>query len=239
MQKKLSVIRFILVATLVIAIIALVSNKNQKDPQPIMTTNFIDLAKTEKISKYRSCQGHIVVPQDGSESRRNMKHYVLLKPEYHGGGKANIYSPIDGVIKSIGKRPEKGLEGEIWLGSDNNEWDVSIQHLVISEGLEEGQKVKAGQIIGMAADRGIDVVYGIGAGEVKTIEGYQSPYSALDSIFNHANETVLAEYAAKGAPIEDLIYSKEFRDQNPCELEGEGGQLNDHDHPEDWTILHE
>ncbi len=239
MQKNLTVIKFSLLALLAITVFTFVLYKNHKGSQPIMTANFIDLAKVEKISKYRSCQGHLVVPQNESESRRNMKHYVILKPEYQGGGKANVYSPINGIIKSIGKRPENGLEGEIWLGSDNDEWDVSIQHLFISEDLEEGQKVKAGQIIGMAADKGIDVVYGVGAQGTKTIEGYQSPYLALDSIFNHASKAILADYEAKGASLADLTYSKEFRDQNPCELEGTGGQLNDYEHPEDWTFLHE
>ncbi|MBI5045322.1 MAG: hypothetical protein HZC02_05360 [Candidatus Levybacteria bacterium] len=239
MQKGFVFMRYILVVILIAAVVVFVLFKNHKGTQPVITANFIDLEKVEKISKFRSCQGHIVVPQDESETRRNMKHYVVLKPEFFGGGKAEIYSPIDGVIKSIGERPEKGLEGEIWLGNANNDWDISIQHLFILPNLTEGQKVKAGQKVGMAADKGIDVVYGIGAKEVKMIEGYQSPYSALDSIFNHASAAVLTEYEAKGVLLADLMYSKEFRDQNPCMLEGNGSQLNDHDHPEDWAMLHE
>ncbi|MFH1236678.1 MAG: hypothetical protein V1685_07175 [Parcubacteria group bacterium] len=39
-----------------------------------------------------------------------------------------------------------------------------------------------------------------------------------------------------------LPYTKEFRDQNPCQLltsDGvQDGQLNDRDHPEDWVYLH-
>lgn len=241
-MHKRSLVKVVIVIALVsvgVALVTVVSSKNHKGPQPMITAHFVDLEKVEKISKFRSCQGHIVVPQDQSESRRNMKHYILLKPQYFGGGKVAIYSPIDGVIKSIGKRPEMGLEGEIWLGSPDNDWDVSIQHLIISSDLAEGEKVRAGQRIGQAADKGVDVVYGVGAREVKFIEGYQSPYTALDSIYNHSSAAVLSDYAGKGAKLTDLVYSREFRDQNPCELEGVGGQLNDYQHPEDWTILHE
>lgn len=205
--------------------------------QPILTANFIDLAKVEKISKYRSCQGHTVVPQDESESARNMKHYVILKPEYVGGNKVEVYSPISGIVSSTRAEPQKGLEGEIWLGNKDSNWAVSIQHLVILDSIKEGKKVKAGEIIGHVANNGIDVVYGVGAGNVKTIDGYQSPYLNLDSPFNHINESVLALYQAKGIEKADLIYSKEYRDQNPCKYRDERGGLNDIDHPEDWVKI--
>lgn len=210
---------------------------DQETGQPILTANFIDLAKVGKISKYRSCQGHTVVPQDESESARSMKHYVVLKPEYVGGNKVEVYSPISGIVKSTRAEPQKGLEGEIWLGNKGSNWDVSIQHLVILDSVKEGMKITAGEIIGHVANNGIDVVYGVGAHSVKTIDGYQSPYLNLDSPFSHINESVLALYQARGIEQEDLVYSKEYRDQNPCKYRDERGGLNDIDHPEDWVKI--
>ncbi len=105
------------------------------------------------------------------------------------------------------------------------------------DSIKEGKKVKAGEIIGHVANNGIDVVYGVGAQTTKTIDGYQSPYLNLDSPFNHINESVLALYQAKGIEQADLIYSKEYRDQNPCKYRDERGGLNDIDHPEDWVKI--
>ncbi len=242
-QKGFAHLLLVLLIVVVAIVASLVGYKvisSRPQPQPTLTVNFVDLAKVDKISKFRSCQGHIVVPQDENESRRNMKHYVVLKPEFHRGNKVNIYSPFDGVIKSIRRQPSAELEGEIWLGNRNNEWAFSVQHIVVADGAEEGQKVKAGQVIGVVANRGIDVVYGVGAKETKSIEGYSSPYSALDSVFNHASEAFLADYATRKITPTDMVYSKDYRDKNPCKLEPNGpsqGQLNDHDHPEDWVSI--
>lgn len=205
--------------------------------QPVLTANFIDLVTVEKISKYRSCQGHTVVPQDESESARNMKHYIVLKPQYLGGNKAAVYSPISGIVTSTRAEPQKGLEGEIWLGIKGSNWDVSIQHLVILDSIKEGQRIKAGEIIGYVANKGIDVVYGVGAQSVKTIDGYQSPYLQLDSPFSHLSESVATLYRAEGIEVADLLYTKEYRDQNPCKFRDQRGGLNDIDHPEDWVTI--
>ena len=177
------------------------------------------------------------MPQDESESARSMKHYVVLKPEYAGGSKVEVYSPISGIVQSTRSEPQKGLEGEIWLGNKGSNWEVSIQHLVILDSIKEGKRVTAGEIIGHVANNGIDVVYGVGAGNTKTIDGYKSPYLNLDSPFNHISESVLALYQARGIAQGDLIYSKEFRDQSPCKYRDKDGGLNDIDHPEDWVKI--
>lgn len=171
MSKKkiiiLSTIGFIL---LVIAFLFITKPKDASTP-PILTSNFMDIDKIERISKFRSCQGHTVVPQNGSESKRNMKHYVILKPEYWGGGKkAAVYAPFDGQVKGIRSEKEKGLEGEISFGVGANSREVSYLHLDILDSVKERQKVKSGQIVGYASDKGVDVVYsGRGGVGVKNI----------------------------------------------------------------------
>ena len=79
-------------------------------------------------------------------------------PEFEGDGNVLVYSPLDGVVKSIRSEPDKGLEGEIWLGVKGNDWDFSIQHFNIDRNIKQGRKVKAGDILGYVAKRGIDVV---------------------------------------------------------------------------------
>ena len=227
--------------------LAVINAKNNKTaPQPVLTANFIDLDKVDRISKYRSCQGHTVVPQESAESKRNMKHYIVLKPEFEGTGNVPVYSPLDGVVTSIRSEPDKGLEGEVWLGVKGNDWDFSIQHLNIDSNIKGKQKVKAGDILGYVANRGIDVVYGVGADSVKMIDGrYESPYQDLDSPFNHMSDELFGLYQNnlmandKVITKDEFIYTKEFRDANPCqyrENDNEGG-LNDFAHPEDWVKI--
>ena len=235
----LVVVPVVIVIAVVVGFVGWKIYDGRPDPQPLLTSNFVDIDKIDKISKFRSCQGHLVVPQDESESRRSMKHYVILKSEYAGGGKVDVYSPVDGTIDSISTGRGEHLEGEVWIGNKHNDWKFSVLHLIVASSLKEGDKVKAGQIIGKVADRGVDIVYGIGGGGEKVIDGYQSPYVALDSTFNHMNESLLAQYKTYGVQQSDMVYSKEFRDKNPCKLlEGGRGQLNDHEHPEDWVNLH-
>ncbi|PIP51397.1 hypothetical protein COZ61_01190 [Candidatus Berkelbacteria bacterium CG_4_8_14_3_um_filter_33_6] len=238
MNKKIIIIS-VFGLVVIFGFLVVISNlKNKTAPQPVLTANFIDLDKVDKISKYRSCQGHTVVPQESMESKRNMKHYVVLKPEFTGGNKVPVYSPLNGVVKSIRSEPDKGLEGEIWLGVKGNDWDFSIQHINIASNIKGRQKVKAGDIIGYVANRGIDVVYGVGARSVKMIDGrYESPYSDLDSPFNHMGTELIAQYQAKGINQNDMSYTKEQRDAISCqyrENDNEGG-LNDFAHPEDWV----
>ncbi|MBI5037642.1 MAG: peptidoglycan DD-metalloendopeptidase family protein [Candidatus Kerfeldbacteria bacterium] len=208
---------------------------------PELTANFIDTSKVEKISKFRSCQGHVVVPQDESERLRNMKHYLMLKPEYKGK-QVEVYAPFDGEIMSIFSNPSQGLEGEMWLGQKGSDWNASFEHLVPLDTLSEGDKVKAGELIGHVATNGIDLVYATAGAGTKIIDGYESPFGALDSIFNHMSDEAFNQYISDNIKTRsDLSYTKEYRDANPCKLETANGaqaaQLNDHDHPEDWIII--
>ncbi|MFA6909220.1 MAG: hypothetical protein WC289_05070 [Patescibacteria group bacterium] len=236
-RKYLWLLLFIILICIVGAGIAVTFFKKEKTGPPVLTANFIDASKIEKISKFRSCQGHTVVPQNESESKRNMKHYLVVLPEYTGK-QVEVYAPFNGIVNSIGARPEQGLEGEIWLGVRGSEWAVSFQHLYVLDTLTEGQKIKAGDLIGHIANKGIDLVYAVGSREVKMIDGYASPYSAIDSIFSHMTDQVFNEYVGEHVKTrDDLIWTKAYRDQNPCEYRNTEGGLNDIAHPEDWVVM--
>jgi len=242
-MKKKTIIASAIITVIILAMGATaVFLKNKNSPSPVLTANFIDLDKVDKISKFRSCQGHTVVPQDESESARNMKHYVVLKPEYSGQEKVEIFSPLDGFIQGIRSNPKEGLEGEIWIGQEHTPWAVSFEHINLLDRLKEGQEVKAGELIGFVSNKGIDVVYATGGDGVKIIDGYASPFGALDSAFSHMSAEIIGKYQTKGIDsAETLIYSREYRDQNPCRYstgsQAGGGQLNDFEHPEDWIFL--
>lgn len=240
MNKYLKWTLIILGALAIIIAFLFITKPKNNDSPPVITANFMDLDKIDRISKFRSCQGHTVVPQDASETKRSMKHYVILKPEFWGGGKkVPVYAPFDGRVKGIRSEKEKGLEGEISFGTSGSRWEVSYLHLDVLDAVKERQKVKSGQIIGYASDKGVDVVYSMGGGMgVKNIDGYQSPYGALDSPFNHMSEDLLAQYQTKGVSQNDMVYTKEMRDANPCQYVENSvneAQLNDFAHPEDWV----
>lgn len=238
-KKRIIILSVIGLLVLVVAFLFITKPKDAS-ASPVLTANFMDIDKIERISKFRSCQGHTVVPQDESETKRNMKHYVILKPEFWSGGKkVAVYAPFDGRVKGIRSEKEKGLEGEISFGVGANRWEVSYLHLDVLDSVKKWQKVKSGQIVGYASNKGVDVVYSSRGGlGVKNIDGYQSPYGALDSVFNHMSADLLTKYQAKGISQNDLIYTKEQRDADPCqyvENSPNEAQLNDFAHPEDWV----
>lgn len=237
-----------LILILILAVIFSVRS-NENEPPPFLVSNFVNLDKIEKISKYRSCQGHVVVPQNGKESRRNMKHYFEAKKEFIGNNTVEIYAPYDGYVSMVRSEPSKGLEGEIWISPIQiigmlpplGVWNFSVEHINIKEGLKLGNKVKAGELIGYAAlseyPDSFDIVYGKLGLPPKTIDGWTSPFADLDSVFNHLSDGVFAEYRKKGVVSkEDFIINKEARDQDPCKYV-EGVFLNSRDHPEDWVVF--
>src|SRR3989339_1712707 len=81
---------------------------NENQPPPKLVANFVDINKVRQISKYRSCVGHTTVPQDERESRRSMKHYFEVKPEYVGTDAVKIYSPYEGYVSVIRSEPGNG-----------------------------------------------------------------------------------------------------------------------------------
>ncbi|MDO8498558.1 MAG: hypothetical protein Q7S44_02125 [bacterium] len=238
------------VLILILIAVAFFSIKSvQNTPPPKLVANFVNLDKIEKISKYRSCQGHVVVPQSGLESRRNMKHYFDVKKEFIGNDTVEIYAPYEGYISAISSDPGKGLEGEIWISPVQiigmlppiGMWNFSVEHINVKQGLKVGDKVRAGDLLGYAAltdyPDSFDIVYGKLSIPPKNIDGWTSPFSDLDSVFNHMSDEAFDPYQKKGITSkESLIMSKEARDQNPCKY-SEGIFLNGMDHPEDLIIL--
>lgn len=245
--KRIGVVILILVLAVV-----LLMTLAQNAPPPQIVANFTEIDKIEKISKYRSCAGHTTVPQDEREMKRSMKHYFWVKPEHLGADTIEIYSPYDGFVTSTRQDPTEGLEGEIWIAPKDifvvlppiGRWTFSVQHINILEGLKRGSEVKAGELIGYGAVSAtanrntFDVVYGKGTLMPKMIDNWMGPFSDLDSVFNQMSGDVFAQYQEKGITSKDeIIISREERDQNPCTYKDSGPYFLGPEDPDDWAIL--
>lgn len=199
---------------------------------PQLVTNFVDLHTVKRITKFRSCAGHTTVPQDGREMKRNMKHYVTLSPEYHAENLVEVYAPYDGYIALLfGKE-------EMWIAPGKkalltllpiNRWMFSVTHVKPRQGLQMGDTVKAGELIGYGTfslsepgNPNFDVVYGKMSIPPKKVDNWPSPFSDLDSVFNHMSPEVLSQYENRGITRENIIITKERRDNDPCVYSGKG-----------------
>lgn len=222
----------------------------QSKPPPLLTANFTELNKIERVSRYRSCAGHVTVPQDGREGRRNMKHYFWVKPEYNKPRTVEIYSPYDGFVGDIRSDPSENLEGEIWISPTQifamvpplGVWTFSVQHIEVRPDLKLGDEVKAGELIGWAAlseKRGdsFDIVYGKSGFPPKKIDNWTNPFADLDSVFSHMSDEAFLKYQENGFSKEDFIISKEERDQNPCQYQGEGPYFSNQEDAGNWVVF--
>lgn len=249
LRKILLAIGVLISVILVIGITSFISAKNQPPPQ--LVADFVDVENLTKISKYRSCAGHVTVPQDERESKRNMKHYFFVKPELVGTNKVKIFAPYDGYVSSIRSDPQEGLEGEIWIVPKRTLqflppmgiWAFSVQHIVVADNLRRGSEVKAGDVIGHAAvpseeRASFDIVYAKPAMKPKMIDNWNSPFSDLDSVFNHMSSEIFAKYQERGVETkEDMFITKEERDQKPCEYQRNGPYFENQKDSSNWTYL--
>lgn len=236
-------------AVILFAIAFFSIKSNQNEPPPKLTANFVDLNKIEKISKYRSCAGHLVIPQDGSQLRSNMKHYFWVKKEFIKDNTVEIYAPYHGYVSTLYKDEKENLEGEIWISPKKifallppfGMWNFSVQHINVRPNLKVGSEVKAGELIGYAAltDKAgdsFDIVYAKLSIPPKRIDNWSSPYGDLDSVFNHMDDNVFALYRQKGIPSkEDLLIGKEQRAQSPCKYNGSGPNFILQEGQDDWS----
>lgn len=249
-KKVLIALGALIIFLVFVSLLTIFANGSQA---PVIVKNFVDINKVKEISKYRSCAGHTVVPQDMREMKRNMKHYIKVYPEYKKEDSVELYSPYDGYISVIRADMGDKLEGELWIAPDRgifsilppfNLWMLSFEHMQPRKDLKMGSKVKAGELVGYASflvkerDATFDVIYGKLGLPMKRIDNWNSPFSDLDSMFSHMSDNILAEYEKRGLTKEKLILTKEERDAKPCAYMGSGPYFNNHDDPDNWLNLY-
>ena len=188
-----------------------------------ITTNPINLTQIEKISKFRSCEGHDFSGHNflgQVENNSSMKHYVMPLPEFLNDT-ASVYAPFDGTVYVDGSHPEIGL-GErgdaLELISKLEPNAVFLfDHINILPTLKKGDQVKAGQPIGYAVTTG-GHDFDLALRAINQPNAISHFGNTFDSVFNHMTPEVLAEYQDVGLTKEALFFSKEFRDAHPCDF---------------------
>lgn len=225
--------------------------KQKAETKPQVTENFVNPAKIAAITKFRSCQGHVVVPQDGLEPRSNMKHYFYLKKAFTGERRqVELYAPFDGYVSDIyqgdadfsDRNPasrdmtiskKKGI-------TSRNGWGFTFLHIEPRDGLKEGQAVKAGELVGYVSLELIppyyafDVAYAKMGTFPKKVDNWTSPYAELDSVFNNTSEAVVLQYQTLGATsAQDFVIDKPTRQTDPCQY-GQDGRSFDHKRDASW-----
>jgi hypothetical protein len=160
------------------------ANSSEAPPQ-FCTSDFVNLAKIDNISLFRSFQGHDY--SDSYEHNLSMKHYFT---PYSTIDSVEIYSPVNGKISKIS--PEQngvGYQVQIQV-ADYPQYSVSIFHLNVTGSLANGDSVEAGQQIGTASPtQGTDISIR------KTVFFSERLYSYFDVM----TDGVFAHYQARGA----------------------------------------
>lgn len=189
---------------------------NESRYAKFITSSPIDLSQIRSLSKLRSCAGHDYSGEniDGEiEINRSMKHYAVPLDKYNGTkNEVKIFAPWDGKIAKIeGPSKAESTGSSIYFQKDG--WWFEFGHVEPLPGLKVGQKVESGQHIGYVEPidgSAFDLQFYHSGKHVDWLKG-------IDSYFNHATSEIVTEYAAYGLMPENLIISKEFRDQNPCQ----------------------
>ena len=203
----------------------------------------VDLTQIMSISKYRSCSGH---NRDGYtfdqvlETNRSLKHYFYPVAQFQGTlDKVKMFAPFDGTVASInleaakvGGRPMNG--NGIGLSTSLDKAVLfQFGHIYFVKAFKVGDSVKGGELIGYAAlgekefDFDLDLLGTWPAKDGKEI---------LGSVFDHMTPSVLAAFASVGVTPLNTKETKAFRDQHPCDFNGQG-QRDDRTSTVNWVQL--
>lgn len=223
-QKKSFFKRFwcIGVIIIIVALVLGINNMwqnwkyNESRYAKFITSSPIDLSQIRSLSKLRSCAGHDYSGEniDGEiETNRSMKHYAVPLDQYNGTkNQVKIFAPWDGKIAKIeGPSKAESTGSSIYMTKDG--WWFEFGHVEPLPDLKVGQKVKSGQLIGYVESingSAFDLQFYHSGKYVDWLKG-------IDSFANHFTPEVAAEYSQYGLTLDNMLISKEYRDQNPCQ----------------------
>jgi hypothetical protein len=180
----------------------------------IVSNNYIELDKIEKISRFRSGEGHDY--SDSNEKCRSMKHYFKPK-EGIDASEIQIFSPIDGEIAFAFEEEVGGTQIYIRATNINKDLYFVIFHVNLKEGITEGTKVSAGENIGnhIGNQTWSDIAVCFGTEENNTLYSY----------FDFLTDDLFAQYKARGVESRGaLIITKDERDADPLRLVSEDSE---------------
>ncbi len=187
-------------------------------------TNYIELAKIYRISKYRSSVGHDY--SDASEQCRSLKHYFEPKPG-EDWTTVKIYAPVKGIVT----RAEQEWAG-IKLEIESEEFPAfrfSIFHINTSKQYNINDKVVEGEFLGTH----------IGSqtySDISVIVNDPAKLGRMVSFFDVMTDVLFKEFSDRGlSSRDDVIIPKAIRDSNPLTCSGDTFTSNDV--LENWVYL--
>ena len=197
-----------------------------KDGIPkFINTNYIELPKIYRISKYRSSVGHDY--SDSYEHCRSMKHYFEPKSNVDWTT-VKIYSPVSGIITRV--EPESIGGTKIEIASDAYPaFRISIFHINLQGTRNVNDKISAGELLGTHTG---SQTYS----DISVIVNDPSRLGRMVSYFDVITNQVFSEFSAYGINSRSvMIIPKSERDANPLTCSGD--TFTSSDPLESWVIL--
>lgn len=185
--------------------------------------DYIELNKIQRISKFRSDEGHDY--SDEFESCRSMKHY--FKPyDSIDWSQISIFSPIHGTVSRM---QEEWAGTQVQIQSDlYPAFFIIIFHVHLIDSFEVGDQVAEGQQLGNHI--GLQTMSDIAVG-VSTPGGWK-----LVSYFDIMTDQVFQNYKSRGIDSRnEVIISRDERDADPLNCNGE--EFTTESSLESWVLL--
>ena len=196
-----------------------------KDGIPkFVETNYIELDKIYRISRFRSSVGHDY--SDAFEDCRSMKHYFEPKSDLDWST-IKIFCPVNGKITRIDEE-WAGTKFEI-VSDDYPAFRFQIFHINKSKDYKIDDSVKSGEQLGTHIGNQT-------MSDIAVLVNDPTKQGIMISYFETITDDIFEIYANKGIlSREQLIISKEERDANPLTCDGE--MFISQDILENWIIL--
>lgn len=196
-----------------------------KDGIPeFVKTNYIELDKIYRISKYRSSVGHDY--SDSHEQCRSLKHYFEPKSTLDWST-VKIYSPVKGVITRA-EQEWAGTKLEI-ASDDYPAFRFSIFHINTAKQYNVDDKVSEGEFLGNH----------IGSqtySDISVIVNDPARLGRMVSFFDVMTDGLFTEFSTRGLSSKtDVIITKADRDANPLTCNGD--TFTSTDILENWVYL--
>lgn len=174
-----------------------------------VSTDYIELEKISRISKFRSAFGHSY--SDQFEDCRSMKHYY--KPDNAvDWTRVKIFAPVDGTVSRI-ESDNDGSQFHI-TADEYPAFTIILFHVNLSRTWQVGERVSEGNQLGTHI--GPSTMSDI-AVSVNTPDGWK-----LISYFSVMTDTLFQSYQSRGLNRrEDIIISEAVRDGDPLTCDGE------------------
>jgi hypothetical protein len=188
--------------------------------------DYIELAKVERISRFRSGVGHDY--SDRFESGRSMKHYFQPSNSVDWAS-VQIRSPVAGTVSRLDWESLAGSGTQIRIKSKEfPAFYFILFHVRTNRTVSVGDTISAGQVLGthIGDQSTSDIAVGM-----NTPAGWR-----LVSYFDVMTDSLFRSYQARGLKSRgDAIISKEARDADP--LTCVGGRFTGPGTLPNWIVL--